>query len=96
MEAWIKHVKDNHEVFQLWIQTHQTLQPSADILQPIIPEFKKEFPNVDLEACANCIIDMLVWACIQLKKREQGTPLNSKEWNETETGKAVKKFKEKK
>ena len=79
MENWLKHVKENEATFQLWLDTKQHLQPSNDIFAPIIPEFVKEFPNVNIYGCPECLHDMLRWAKIQLKKVEQGAPRTKKE-----------------
>ena len=79
MENWLKHVKENEDTFKFWIENHTQLQASNDIFAPIIPEFQKAFPQTNVYSCPNCIIDMLMWARIQLKKTEQGTPRSKKE-----------------
>ena len=63
-----EHVKNNLDVFNIWIETNADLQPTNDLLQPIIPEFKKEFPNVNINGCKECLIDMLRWAKSKLKE----------------------------
>lgn len=78
MENWLKHVKENEETFKLWIETHAQLQISNDIFAPIIPEFIKAFPQTNIYGCQNCILDMLMWARIELRKAEQGIPPSKK------------------
>jgi hypothetical protein len=62
------HIKQNEQTFKLWISLNAKLQPSADILKPIIPEFIKENPGVNINNCPECLIDMLRWALIQIKE----------------------------
>lgn len=64
-----KHIEDNSVVFDLWIDIHAKLEPSADILKPLIEPFLKENPNVNIYGCKDCVIDMLIWAKIQLKNK---------------------------
>ena len=68
-EEFYNHVANNSEAFDLWIENHSKLQHSADILQPLIEPFLKENPTVNLKGCSDCIIDMLIWAKIQLKNK---------------------------
>jgi hypothetical protein len=72
MENWLKHVKENEETFKLWIEMNETVQPSNDLLAPIIPVFNKEFPTMNINSCQECVIDMLRWARIELRKAEMG------------------------
>lgn len=72
MEKWLQHVKDNEETIAFWIERHEKLQLSDDMLQPIIEPFLKEFPTHNLRSCNDCIIDMLRWARIELRKAEMG------------------------
>ena len=72
MEKWLEHVKDNEETFKLWIEMNEMVQPSNDLLKPIIPIFNKEFPTMNIYGCRECVIDMLRWARIELRKAEMG------------------------
>lgn len=58
------HVKANIDSINLWIRLNDKLQPSMDVLQPIIKEFKSkpEHKNINIDGCPECIIDMLRWA----------------------------------
>jgi len=63
----IEHVNQNKETFRIWIETNQKLQIDSDYLKPLVPEFLKEFPEVSIEGCPECIIDMLRWAIKEAK-----------------------------
>lgn len=78
MEKWLQHVKDNEETIAFWIERNEKLQLSDDMLQPMIEPFLKEFPFHNLRSCNDCIIDMLRWARIELRKYEQGLQPNKK------------------
>jgi hypothetical protein len=60
--------EENKDVFNLWIDKHEPLQASMDILKPLIPIFKKENPTVNIEGCQDCLIDMLIWVRSEAKK----------------------------
>jgi len=64
-----KYIEDNKDTFNLWIRLHSRLEPSADILQPLIKPFQEANPGVNIMGCKDCIIDMLIWANIQLKNQ---------------------------
>lgn len=68
-DEFYNHVANNSEVFDLWINNNSRLEPSADILQPLIKPFETENPGVNIRSCKDCIIDMLIWAKIQLKNK---------------------------
>lgn len=69
MEAiTIQHIKTNLPTLQVWADNRSIIDISNDLLQPIIPEFKKEFPDVNLTGCHDCISDMIIWAVIEYKK----------------------------
>lgn len=68
-DEFYNHVANNSEVFDLWITNNSILEPSADILQPLIKPFEAENPGVNIRSCKDCIIDMLIWAKIQLKNK---------------------------
>lgn len=69
MEAEVlKHIKDNLSTLQIWADNKIRVQPSHDILKPIIPSFQKEFPSVNINGCPECVTDMICWAVIEYKK----------------------------
>jgi hypothetical protein len=68
MKEALLHYEANKDTFDLWINEKSKLQVSNDIFLPIIPEFKKAFPSVNLDGCQECIIDMLVWIKSEWKK----------------------------
>lgn len=67
----IEHYKNNEPIFDLWIRNHEKLQISNDIFKPFIEPFKEANPNVNLEGCPDCIIDMLVWVRKEVKKTQK-------------------------
>ena len=81
----INHVKSNIELFRMFINNNIQLQPSMDVLKPIIAPYNLEFPNQSIQksACKECILDMLRWAIGQTKI-------------ETEPAEPIKKVKKKK
>lgn len=74
----IEHIKANLPTIQVWIDTDAELQPDNDILKPIVTEYVKEFQFVNLMGCRECLIDMLRWAVILVRKDEQGIPVSKK------------------
>jgi hypothetical protein len=81
----INHVKSNIELFRMFIENSIPLQPSMDVLKPIIAPYNLEFPNQSIHksACKECLLDMLRWAIGQTK-------------TETEPAEPIKKVKKKK
>jgi len=81
----INHVKSNIELFRMFIENSIPLQPSMDVLKPIIAPYNLEFPNQSIHksACKECLLDMLRWAIGQTK-------------TETEPAEPIKKAKKKK
>ena len=81
----INHVKSNIELFRMFIENSIPLQPSMDVLKPIIAPYNLEFPNQSIQksACKECLLDMLRWAIGQTK-------------TETEPAEPIKKVKKKK
>ena len=67
-QSVIKHIKANLDTLQVWADNKLRVQPSHDILSEIIPEFKKSFPDVNLNGCPECVTDMICWAIIEYKK----------------------------
>ena len=65
----INHVKTNIELFRMFIDNNIQLQPSMDVLKPIIAPYNLEFPNQSIHksACKECLLDMLRWAIGQTK-----------------------------
>lgn len=66
----IEHYEANKAEFDLHIQERSKLQPSMDLLKPMIGPFKAEFPTVNLVSCHECIIDMIVWVRSEWKKTQ--------------------------
>jgi hypothetical protein len=66
----VQHYEANKAVFDAWIDCNSKLQISADIFQPLIEPFKKEFPSVNLVGCPECLIDMLRWVKSEWKKTQ--------------------------
>lgn len=66
------YIEQNKDLFNLWIETKAMLEPSADIFKPLIPVFIESNPGVNLYSCKECILDMLIWAKIQLKNKPNG------------------------
>lgn len=80
MEAQlITHIKNNLPTLVIWFKTKQRVQASSDILKPIIPAFKEEFPTVNLYGCPDCVLDMIGWAIIEYKKALKAEPKTKKE-----------------
>lgn len=72
MKNALQHFKQNKPTFDIWIKTRQYLQLSNDIIKPLVQPFKDENPLSNLsESCPDCIIDMLIWYNIQLKKENK-------------------------
>lgn len=65
----INHIKSNIELFRMFIDNNIQLQPSMDVLKPIIAPYNLEFPgqSIHKSACKECILDMLRWAIGQTK-----------------------------
>lgn len=51
-------------------RTHK-LEISNDIFKPLIEPFMKANPTVNLNACKDCVIDMLVWTKAEWKKTQK-------------------------
>jgi hypothetical protein len=62
------HIETNLPTFNMWIENHSRLQISNDIFLPLIPVFQEANPTVNLNACQDCIIDMLIWCRMQYKQ----------------------------
>jgi len=67
----LNHIKENVELFRMWIANNEHLQNSMDVLQPVIEVYNEEFPQqaIGLSNCKECLLDMLRWA-IGLTKEE--------------------------
>lgn len=70
----IEHYIQNKETFDHWIKVHERLQISNDIFKPLIKPFMAANPNVNLNGCQDCIIDMLVWVRAEWKKTTEDKP----------------------
>lgn len=66
MKEALIHFEKHRETFKLWIRLKSRLQKSSDILKPLIEPFESETKSV--VSCQDCIIDMLVWYSIHLKR----------------------------
>lgn len=52
----------NLDIYKVWIETSADLQPSNDLIAPLIPYYEKSNPGISINhACHDCIIDMLRW-----------------------------------
>ena len=69
-EQLYNYFKTHLPTIQLWIDTNAQLEPSNDILKPLIEAFEKE-TNSKVRNCKDCIIDALVYNHIAFKKYEQ-------------------------
>jgi len=67
----LNHIKENVELFRMWIANNEHLQNSMDVLQPVIEVYNEEFPQqaIGTSNCKECLLDMLRWA-IGLTKEE--------------------------
>lgn len=70
MKEAIAHYQEHEPTFKVWIETHQKLPYSHDLLQPLIKPFETHPDNVgvNVRSCQDCIIDMLVWYRKQIKE----------------------------
>lgn len=69
MKEATAHFTANYEqTFKVWIDSNQKLQPSHDLLQPLIKPFVEANPGVNIYSCQDCIIDMLVWYRKEIKE----------------------------
>lgn len=56
-----KHYIKHQPIFELWVETNQKISASHDLISPLIPEFVKANPGVNVHGCSECVIDMLRW-----------------------------------
>jgi len=66
----LNHIKENVELFRVWVNNNEHLQNSMDVLQPVIEVYNEEFPQqaIGLSNCKECLLDMLRWAISQTKE----------------------------
>jgi len=66
----LNHIKENVELFRMWVANNEHLQNSMDVLQPVIEVYNEEFPQqaIGLSNCKECLLDMLRWAISQTKE----------------------------
>ena len=65
----LQHIESNLEKINSWIGVGASLEPSNDTLVPIIAEYAKENPGINLGgSCRSCLIDMLRVAVMSLKE----------------------------
>jgi len=75
MSELFKHYEANKELFDFWIERREKLQIGMAILKPLVEEFKKQNPGMRPDSCADCVIDVVIWAKIQYKnelKKQSG------------------------
>lgn len=65
-EQEINHVNTNREIINMWIETHASLQPSNDILIPLIAAYERE-TEYRIKACPSCLVDCLIWCRMNAK-----------------------------
>lgn len=75
----ITHIKNNLPTLEIWFKLKERVQPSNDLLKPIILEFKAAFPDVNINGCPDCVNDMIGWAIIEYKKTLKPEPKTKKE-----------------
>lgn len=64
-----QYVEENIKTFRALIGANEQLQPGMNLLKPILPEFIKENPSVNLTgACKECLLDVLRWAIKESKE----------------------------
>ena len=69
MKTALEHFNKNLPTFQVWIDTNATLQPTNNILEPLISAYQEVNPTINLNgSCRECFIDMLRWYKIESKK----------------------------
>ena len=66
----LNHIKENVELFRMFVNNNEHLQNSMDVLQPVIESYNEEFPQqaIGLSNCKECLLDMLRWAISQTKE----------------------------
>jgi hypothetical protein len=66
----LNHIKENVELFRMWVTNNEHLQNSMDVLQPVIEVYNEEFPQqaIGTSNCKECLLDMLRWAISQTKE----------------------------
>jgi hypothetical protein len=66
----LNHIKENVELFRMWVANNEHLQNSMDVLQPVIEVYNEEFPQqaIGTSNCKECLLDMLRWAISQTKE----------------------------
>lgn len=72
MKEFYDHIHQNLELFNHWIENQSRLQISNDIFKPLIPVFQEANPTVNIHACQDCIIDMLIWCRREHKMNKDG------------------------
>ena len=68
----LNHIKENVELFRMFVNNNEHLQNSMDVLQPVIEVYNEEFPEqaIGTSNCKECLLDMLRWAISQTKEIE--------------------------
>ena len=66
----LNHIKENVELFRMFVNNNEHLQNSMDVLQPVIEVYNEEFPQqaIGTSNCKECLLDMLRWAISQTKE----------------------------
>lgn len=73
MEKQIEHIKNNLILFRSWVANSEHLQPSMDVLRPVIGIYNAQFPNqaIGTSACKECLLDMIRWAIGLTKEKTE-------------------------
>jgi|JI8StandDraft_1071087.scaffolds.fasta_scaffold00961_7 hypothetical protein len=73
-----QHIRENEAIFKTWLDIGEAVNIGQGQIQPLIPEFTKRFPEVNLTGnCKSCIHDMLLWALNGIKTETNGKKKNS-------------------
>lgn len=64
-----EHFKEHKVTFDVWRRCNQHIEPSNDLIVPLIVPYAKLFPDIQLGgSCRECFIDMLHWYNKEFKK----------------------------
>jgi hypothetical protein len=69
LELAHEHFKEHKIIFDVWRRCKQHIEPSNDLIIPLIVPYAKLFPEIQLGgSCRECFIDMLVWYNKEFKR----------------------------
>jgi len=57
------HFENNKSRINMWIDTNAILQPTSEVLLPLIAAYERE-TEYRVRACSSCLIDCLIWCRI--------------------------------